>query len=89
MGIFTDHPASVGETYGQHFRMASSFGTRMMVGGVACLIHGFLPFLFLKTGSKTVDVLHGEMVTNRRRQGLVPPPAEAERKWSDADWVSP
>jgi hypothetical protein len=50
---FTDHPAAVGETYGAHLAMASGFGVSMILGGLACLVHGLLPFLFVKTGSRT------------------------------------
>lgn len=64
-GLFTDHPASVNETYLQHMGMAFSFGSRMVIAGLACLMHGLLPFLFLRTGSQTINQLHGEMVTNR------------------------
>ncbi|HMA52180.1 MAG TPA: DUF6356 family protein [Magnetospirillaceae bacterium] len=59
--LFTDHPRSVGETYGEHFLFASSFGARMVAGGLACFVHGFLPFLFVRTGSKTVLALHARM----------------------------
>lgn len=68
--LFTEHPASVGETYGEHLVMASSFGVRMILGGFACLIHGLLPFLFVKTGSAQVSTLHDRMVANRRRKPL-------------------
>ena len=64
---FTDHPASVGETYGQHMGMAFSFGGRMILAGLACLLHGLLPFLFTRTGSGVIANLHQEMVTHRRR----------------------
>lgn len=49
--IFTEHPHSVGETYFQHLKFASLFAFRMIIGGFACLIHAFLPFVFKKTGS--------------------------------------
>lgn len=68
--LFTEHPASVGETYGEHLAMASGFGIRMILGGVACLIHGLLPFLFVKTGSSQIAELHDTMVANRRRKAL-------------------
>jgi len=58
---FTDHPHSVGETFGEHFMFASSFGARMVAGGLACFVHGFFPFLFVRTGSKTVLALHARM----------------------------
>ena len=65
--LFTDHPASVGETYGEHLLQASHFGTRMILAGLACLVHGLLPFLFVRTGSTTIAALHTRMVTHRRR----------------------
>lgn len=65
--LFTEHPASVDETYGEHMGMAFSFGTRMFLGSLACFVHGLLPFLFVKTGSTAIDELHERMVTNRRR----------------------
>mgnify|MGYP001259487909 FL=1 len=68
--LFTDHPASVGESYGEHLAMASGFGVRMILGGIACLIHGLLPFLFVRTGSGQIAQLHDTMVANRRRKPL-------------------
>lgn len=65
---FTEHPVSVGETYGEHFRAASGFGIAMLVGGAACLVHALLPFLFTSTGSTTIAHLHDHMITNRDRK---------------------
>lgn len=67
-GLFTEHPQSVGETYPEHMGVAFSFGSRMILAGLACLIHGFLPFLFTKTGSRTITVLHDRMVAHRVRK---------------------
>ncbi len=64
---FTEHPASVGETYGEHLGTAGYFGWRMILAGAACLIHGLLPFAFVRTGSDTIRHLHERMVTHRRR----------------------
>ena len=64
---FTEHPASVGETYFQHLRHANSFGIRMVIGGFACMLHGLLPFLFVKTGSNQIQTLHGQMVVKRNK----------------------
>ena len=66
--IFVDHPASVGESYAEHLLVAGSFGWRMVFAGLACLVHGLLPFLFVTTGSRTIRQLHGEMVTHRQRK---------------------
>lgn len=49
--IFTRHPRSLGETYFQHMRNALFFGWNMVIGGLACIIHAFFPFLFQKTAS--------------------------------------
>ena len=65
--IFVEHPATVDETYTEHMGMAFSFAGRMFLGAVACFIHGFLPFLFVKTGSATIDELHDRMVVNRQQ----------------------
>src|SRR4051794_13164191 len=63
---FTKHPTDVGETYSEHLMMATSFGTAMILGGLACLVHGILPFLFTSTGSSTIKRLHDRMVVSRR-----------------------
>lgn len=59
--LFTDHPRAIGETYGQHARTALSFGWRMMIGGLACMVHAVLPGLIVKTASRTVVQLDAEM----------------------------
>ena len=64
---FTQHPHEVGETYGEHFAVASGFGFAMIKGGLACLVHAVLPFLCTTTGSATIRQLHDRMVTNRTR----------------------
>ena len=67
MNLFTAHPRSVGETYFEHMRVASSFGWPMLAAGMACLLHGIFPFLFQHTGSTVVRRLHARMVNNRDR----------------------
>ena len=66
--LFTKHPEAVGETYGEHLAMASGFGLRMIGAGLACLVHGLLPFLFVKTGSVAITELHQRMVASRSRK---------------------
>ena len=63
---FTEHPASVGESYAEHLFRAVYFGTRMVFAGIACLVHGVLPFLFVRTGSRAIVELNDRMVVNRR-----------------------
>ena len=66
--LFNEHPASVGESYGEHLLRASWFAGKMLMGAGACFIHALLPFLFVKTGSETIQQLHTAMVTHRRTQ---------------------
>ncbi len=65
---FTGHPASVGETYGQHFRFAAGTGLEMALGGLACMCHGLLPFTFTNTGSRAIIALHDRMSAGARAQ---------------------
>jgi hypothetical protein len=66
--LFTEHPASVGETYLEHLRTAASFASQMMFGAVACFLHALLPFAFRRTGSSCIQQLHDRMVVNRNSQ---------------------
>ncbi len=66
--LFNEHPASVGESYLAHMGQAFSFGATMILAGIACLLHGFLPFLFTRTGSNAIRRLHTRMVTHRDRR---------------------
>lgn len=58
---FTDHPRQVGESYGEHMATAGAFGLQMLVGGLCCLVHAVLPFLFVDTASRTMGKLHRRM----------------------------
>jgi hypothetical protein len=70
--LFTDHPRAIGETYGGHARTAFSFGSRMMLGGLACMVHAIIPGLLVKTASRTVVQLDAEM------RGRQPSPGDEE-----------
>jgi hypothetical protein len=64
--LFSEHPASVGESYRTHLLAASAFAFRLIAAGLACLVHAVLPFLFVRTGSDCVSRLHQEMLARRR-----------------------
>lgn len=65
--LFLDHPASVGETYGEHAVFAVSVGWTMFVGSLACFVHALVPALFPTTGSTTIMSLHEKLTTARQR----------------------
>ena len=64
---FTTHPASIGETYVQHMRFARRFGTRMLFGGAAAVVHSIFPFLFVTTASRINDELIAMRAASRGR----------------------
>ena len=77
---FTEHPASVGESYLQHLGRAAGFGARMMFAGFACLVHGLLPFLFARTGSRAISELNERMVLNRTVVSVTTSPVTGDNR---------
>lgn len=67
--LFLDHPHSVGEGYFEHQRRAFAFAGALIAAGLACLVHGLLPRLFVTRASDTVLEL-GETLARRRAGSL-------------------
>ena len=67
---FTEHPATIGETYVSHLFKATAFGVRMLIAGIACILHGLFPFLCVTTGSDAMKSLHDEMSARRDAAAL-------------------
>ncbi|MFO6420516.1 DUF6356 family protein [Hylemonella sp. W303a] len=65
--FFTEHPASVGESYLQHLCAALSFAGPLLIAAVCATLHAMLPGLFPRTASQIVARLHVRMVTHRTR----------------------
>ena len=63
--VFTVHPASVGESYGQHSRHSAQFGIAALHG--AAFIRAVFPSLCTTTGRRIIARLHEHMVLNRMR----------------------
>lgn len=58
LNIFTAHPASVDESFGEHFLFAMKFAGLLFAAAGAALVHAILPFMFEKTASKIVAKLY-------------------------------
>ncbi|MGB0507494.1 MAG: DUF6356 family protein [Pikeienuella sp.] len=56
--LFTAHPASVDESFGEHFLFALKFSGLLFAAAGAALIHAILPFTFEKTASKIIAKLY-------------------------------
>lgn len=68
MNPFTHHPNSVGESYGEHFGVATRFGATMILGGIGAILHGVFPWMFDTTGSRTVTRLY-QQISGRGAKG--------------------
>jgi Family of unknown function (DUF6356) len=66
--FFTEHPATVGETYGEHFAFAVAVGGRMVGGGLACMLHAVFPEFCKTTGSRTIRELALRLVPGNREK---------------------
>lgn len=58
INLFTAHPASVDESFGEHFLFAMKFAGLLFAAAGAALIHAILPFMFEKTASKIIAKLY-------------------------------
>ena len=65
--LFTDHPASVGESYAEHMGQAGYFAGAMFIGALACMVHALVPGLCRTSGSRIIGHLNDRMILNRRR----------------------
>ncbi len=64
--LFVTHPASVGESYTGHARFAGMTGLRLVGAGLACVVHGLLPFLFVRTASDCIRTLSADIARRGR-----------------------
>tara|TARA_R110002051_G_scaffold1008_12_gene5057 strand:- start:13758 stop:13997 length:240 start_codon:yes stop_codon:yes gene_type:complete len=59
--LFTDHPATVNETFLQHMRFAFGFSFWLGVASLAALVHAFIPALCETTASRILNRLHARI----------------------------
>ncbi|UWQ99797.1 hypothetical protein K3729_03075 [Rhodobacteraceae bacterium S2214] len=59
--LFTDHPATVNETYFGHMKFAFSFAFWLGVAAFAALLHAIIPALCETTASRILMRLHGRI----------------------------
>lgn len=64
---FTEHPHSIGETYIEHFKFASRTGLAMVVAGFACISHAFVPAIFSKVATNTINRLSQQLQERKAR----------------------
>lgn len=69
---FTEHPASVDETYGEHLQVAFRFSGRLAVASAQAAIHAMFPWLCSRSASATISELHREMTSGARARTVAP-----------------
>ena len=62
---FTDHPASVGQTYFEHFKFAINVSKSLLKAFSACLIHAVYPPFHRNTASATIAELHNRIAQRK------------------------
>ena len=63
---FTDHPASVGESYTEHFRVAAHFARCLTKDAGAAAVHAVVPSMCKTTASECIRELYAEMNSSAR-----------------------
>ncbi len=73
LDAFTAHPASVNESYFEHFLFALTFAAWLFAAACAALVHAALPFLFEKTASGIIRRLYARIEHRGAPSGLSVP----------------
>ena len=79
--LFAAHPRTIGESYTEHFGVASRFGLTMIRGGLCARLHALVPAWFETAGSDTIRRLNRIMVEQRAAKG------QAAIQLQTVDWV--
>lgn len=65
---FLDHPASVDETYFEHFRVAGHYSRELASASLKALVHAFVPGMCCTSASEKIKQLHSEVTTGTRAE---------------------
>ena len=63
---FTEHPAAVGESYTEHFRVAAHFSRCLAKAAGAAAVHAIVPSMCKTTASECICELYAEMNSGAR-----------------------
>ena len=74
---FTEHPASVGETYFDHFRVAARFSRCLAKAAGAAAVHAVVPSMCSTTASECIRDLYAEMSSGARGAAAATQPEAA------------
>ena len=69
---FTEHPASVDETYTEHMRFALGMAGSLAVAAGAALVHAVVPSLCERTASTRIRAMYSRISAGARSTVLSP-----------------
>ena len=64
------HLKGVHESYVQHLKFAMKCGSKMAINGVACMLHGLVPFIFTHAASDCIKEMYMRFI-KRDKNSLV------------------
>jgi hypothetical protein len=61
------HLKEIHESYFEHMQFAQKCGWRMVIAGLACVIHSIIPDIFMTTASDTMKELEEEINARKNK----------------------
>jgi hypothetical protein len=65
--VFLAHPRTVDESYLEHCGFAARIGSRLLLAGMAALVHAIVPCLCETTASRIVLAMNADIVARRAK----------------------
>lgn len=65
--VFLAHPRTVGESYLQHSAFAFRIASRLLLAGMAALLHAIVPCLCETTASRIILTMNADIVARRAK----------------------
>ncbi|MEM7273181.1 MAG: DUF6356 family protein [Actinomycetota bacterium] len=65
---FLDHPASVDETYLEHFAVATHYARELAGASAKAMVHAIIPGLCCTSASDKIKELNSEVTTGHRAE---------------------
>lgn len=65
LNLFTRHPSEVCLNYYSHLKLSLNFSVKFAFASFKAFIHGFFPFLFIKSTSYMVNDIENQLKENK------------------------
>lgn len=65
-GKFTEHPASVDETYFEHMAFAAGMSRQLLKAAWCCAVHAVMPWRHCTSGSDAIKEMYGTVTAGAR-----------------------